>query len=70
MPLINFEVSLALTWFPDCVITGREKRLVTAAQGDNPEVCDDSPTGATFKIKDCKLHVPVLLYQLKMIINS
>ena len=60
MPLINCEVSLVLTWSADCVITSLEKRLVTAAQGDNPEVCDDSPTGTTFKIKDCKLHVPVV----------
>ena len=60
MPLINCEVSLVLTWSADCVITSLEKRLVTAAQGDNPEVRDDSPTSATFKIKDCKLHVPVV----------
>ena len=44
----------------NCVITRLEKRLVTAAQGDNPEVPDDSPTGATLKIKDCKLLVPVV----------
>ena len=57
------------------MITSQEKRFVTAAQEDNPEVRDDSQTGATFKIKDCKLHVPVvtlsaendnkLLHQLK-----
>ena len=60
IPLINFEVSLALSWFANCVITSLEKRLVTAAQRDNPEVRDDSPTGANFKITDCKLHVPVV----------
>ena len=60
MPLINCEVSLALTWSPDCVITSVEKRLVTAAQGDNPEVRDNSPTNATFKITDTKLYVPVV----------
>ena len=60
MPLINCELSLVLTWSADCVITSPEKRLVTAAQGDNPEVCDDSPTGATFKMKGCKLYIPVV----------
>ena len=37
-----------------------EKRLVTAARGDNPAVYDDSPTNATFNITDCKLFVPVV----------
>ena len=60
IPLINREVSLVLTWSADCVITNLEKKLVTAAQRDNQEVRDDSPTGATFKIKDCKLHVSVV----------
>ena len=69
MPLINCEASLALTWSTDCVIISLEKRLVTAAQRDNPEVRDDSPTGVTFKIKHCKLYVPVVTLQLKMTIN-
>ena len=37
VPLINCEVSLTLTWSANCEITGLEKRLVAAAQGDNPE---------------------------------
>ena len=44
----------------NCVITSLEKRLVTAAQGDNPAVYDDSPTGARFKITDTKLYIPVV----------
>ena len=60
IPLINCEVSLTLIWSVNCVFTSLEKRLVTAAQGDNPEVCDNSPIGATFKITDCKLHVPIV----------
>ena len=60
IPLINCEVSLPLTWSENCVITTLEKRLVAAAQGDNPEVRDDSPTNATFKIRDTKLYVPVV----------
>ena len=60
MPLINCQVSLALTWPEDCVITSLEKRLVTAAQGGNPEVRDDPPIGATLKITDTKLYVPVV----------
>ena len=30
-----------------------EKRLVTAAQVDNPAVYDDSPTNATFEVTEC-----------------
>ena len=66
---------LALSWSATCVITSLQKRLVTAAQGDNPAVYDNSPTDATFKITDTKLYVPavtlsaengkILLEQLK-----
>ena len=37
-----------------------EKRLVRGEQGDNPAVYGDSPTNATFKIKDTKFYVPVV----------
>ena len=60
MPLINYQVSLALAWSANCVITSLEKRLVTAAQGDNPAVDDNSPTDATFTITGCKLYIPVV----------
>ena len=60
MILINCDVSLALTWSADCVITSLQKILVTAAQGDNLEVRHDSPTNATFKITGTKLYVPVV----------
>ena len=56
IPLINCEVSLSET----CVITSMEKRLVRTAQGGNSAVYGDSPESAAFKIKDCKLHVPVV----------
>ena len=59
IPLINREASLALSWSEHCVITSVEKRLIKAAQGDNSAAYDDSPTNATFKITDCKLHIPV-----------
>ena len=60
IPLINCEVSLALSWSSNCVITSLEKRLVTAAQGGNSAAYDDSPTNTVFKITDCKLYVPVV----------
>ena len=60
-PLINCEVSLALSWYANCVITSLEQRLVTAAQGDNPAVYDGSPTNVTFKITVCKLYVLVVI---------
>ena len=60
IPLVNCEVSLALSWSANCVITSLEKRLVTAPQEGNPAVYDDSQTNAVFKIEDCKLYVPVV----------
>ena len=58
--LINGKVSLALSWSETCVITSMEKTSVRAAQGGNPAVYGDSPESAAFKIKDCKLHIPVV----------
>ena len=54
IPLINCEVSLALTWSADCVITSMEKRITTGTNRG------DSPTGAMFKITVAKLYVPVV----------
>ena len=58
--LVNCEVSLALSWSANGVITSMEKRLVRAAQGGNTAVYGDSAESAVFKIKDCKLYVPVV----------
>ena len=56
IPLINCEVTLALSWSETCVITSMEKRTFAAGQPNR----SNSPTNATFKIKDTKLHVPVV----------
>ena len=58
--LVSCEVSLALSWSANCVITRMEKRLVRAAQGDNPAVYGDSLENAALRITDCKLYVPVV----------
>ena len=54
MPLINCKLSLILTWSGECVIASMERRVITNTQRD------PSPTGATFKITDTKLYVPVV----------
>ena len=56
-PLISCEVSLELKWNKNCVITSLEER-----QGDAGSlvVRDNSPTGATLAINDCKLYIPVV----------
>ena len=56
IPLINCEVSLALTWSKTCVITSIEKRMLVVGEPNR----GDSPESAAFKIKDCKLYVPVV----------
>ena len=53
-------MSLALSWSANCAITSMEKRVVRAVQGGNPAVYGDSPECAAFKIKDCKLYVPLV----------
>ena len=49
-------MSLALSWSETCVITITEKRILVVGQPNRA----DSPTNAVFKIKDCKLYVPVV----------
>ena len=57
IPLISSEVYLGLKWNKNCVITSLEERQVDA---EPPVVGDNSPTGATLAINDCKLYIPVV----------
>ena len=57
MSLINSEVSLILSWSENCVITSKATR--EKVNGDNPVAGINNPTGATFKIIDTKLYIPV-----------
>ena len=57
IPLISCEVSLKLKWNKNCVITSLEERQVDAGP---PVVRDNSPTGATLAINDCKLYIPAV----------
>ena len=57
IPLISFEVSLELKWNKNCVITSLEERQIDAGP---PVIRDNSPTGATLAINDCKLYIPVV----------
>ena len=70
MPLIDYEMSLTLTWSENCVLTNITTQTAAAAQGDNPaRERIDAPTNATFKTTDTKLlQFQLLLYQQKMII--
>ena len=54
---ISCEISLELKWGKNCIITSLEERQVDAGP---PVVRDDSPTGATLAINDCKLYIPVV----------
>ena len=56
IPLVNCEVSLALSWSATCVITNMKKRILVAGQSNR----GDSPAKAAFKIIDTKLYVPVV----------
>ena len=61
MPLVNCEVSLSLIWSKNCVLTDMITHAAVPAQGDNPARLEiNAPTGAAFRIKDCKLYVPVI----------
>ena len=61
MPSISFEVSLTWTWSENCVLKSKVTRDAVPAQSGNPTVAAvNNPTGVTFKIKDAKLHVPIV----------
>ena len=53
IPLINCEVELILTWSKNCVLAD-----MTVDADADPAIV--APSGATFKITDTKLHVPVV----------
>ena len=67
IPLISCEVYLELKWGKNCIITSLEQRDIIGGNRDN------SPTGATFSITDCKLYVPVVTLskddETKLLIN-
>ena len=56
MPLISCEISLELKWNKNCAIT----RLQERKDDGPPVVRDDSPTGSTLAINDCKLYIPIV----------
>ena len=57
IPLISCEESLELKWNKNCVITSLEETQVDAGPA---VIRDNSPTGATLAINDCKLCIPVV----------
>ena len=59
IPLINFEVSLTLTWSKNYVITDETTRDADA-NAYPPMLEIRAPIGAAFKITDTKLYVPVV----------
>ena len=63
--LINCEVSLNLSWTDKCVLLSKYKRDAPNPQTNLPTVAIDSPDGATFKITDCKLYVPVVTLSIE-----
>ena len=70
MPLINWEVSLTLTWSENCVLTDITTQTARAAQGDNPEKERiDAPINVIFKTTDTKLYVPVVTLSTKNVIT-
>ena len=56
IPLINCEITLALSWYKECVLVGRAFRGPPAAAANRI----NSPTSAKFEINDCKLYVSVV----------
>ena len=52
--MISCEVELILIWSKNCVLAD-----ITRNTGDDPAIV--APSGATFKIKDTKLYVPIVI---------
>ena len=57
IPLISCEVSLELKWNKNGIITSLKERQVDAGP---PVVRDDTHTGPSLAINDCKLYIPVV----------
>ena len=57
--MINYEVSLTLTWYANCVIT---KKVYRKADSDgDPAVAEiNASKNAAFSISDTKLYVPLV----------
>ena len=50
-----------MTWFRNCVITTKTTRNAAPAEGNNRAVAAVSnATGATFRLKDARLYIPVV----------
>ena len=56
IPLINWEIRLAFSWYKECVRVGRAFRGLPAAAAIRINI----PTSTKFDITDCKLYVPVV----------
>ena len=57
--LINCEINLILTWSENCVLSSNATR--NADPDANPAIAAiNNPTGATFKITNTKLYIPVV----------
>ena len=70
--MINTEIELILKWNQNFVLTGkatREQKDAVAAHGGNPGLDEvdeiNRPKDLKFRIKDCKLYVPVVTLQEK-----
>ena len=59
-PLINYEITLILSWYKECVLVGKALRNAPNPQPNPPIAAIESPTDARFEITDCKLYVPVV----------
>ena len=58
-PLINCEINLILTWSENCVLSRKATR--NADPDANPAIAAiNNPTGATFKITNTKVYIPVV----------
>ena len=63
MPLINYEISLTLSWYEKCLLTSIATRNQITDDNDPPNITAvgiNNPTNAIFKVTDCKLYVPVV----------
>ena len=70
MSLINYEVSLILSWSKNCVLIDITKET---ARNGNPDAAPPvetrvrkvAPTKAAFKVTDKELYVPVVTFSTK-----
>ena len=67
--MINYQIELDMSWLRNCVISEISRTAEVAANPPKLSRRESETTGATFKMKNAKLYVPIVTLSMKDNIN-